>query len=54
MGSPDVVQLLRVSVFSGCCVMIAGLVSESQARGKVGGLSPYMALPSGLETDSHS
>ena len=29
--------------------MIAGLMSESQARGKAGGLSPYMALPSVLE-----
>lgn len=34
--------------------MIAGLVSESQARGRVGGLSPYMTLPSGLEIRPYS
>ena len=51
MGSPGLAQLLnRVNLmYSLGGVMIAGLMSESQARGKAGGLSPYMALPSVLE-----
>lgn len=44
MGSPGLAQLLnRVNLMYslGGCVMIAGLMSESQARGKAGELSPY-------------